>query len=173
LKGWIDRVLIAGWAFKYGNDGRVIPRLQHITAHLIPMSGTAESSFQRHGYSQSFGTQVEVGIVDFCGMRRGVTAFVHDSESHSKGDISHGIEDAASAAASAIGMHSMLILPGHWHGAERVPLAQIRPVDIHCTGRRRLPRPDEGGSDRLVTRLLWPDGHLRNEPHSAERTRAM
>jgi NAD(P)H dehydrogenase (quinone) len=80
LKGWIDRVFIAGWAFDY-DDGRIRRRLQHLTMHLIPVSGTDEESFARHGYRTSFSTQIEAGIIGFCGMAAGVTAFIHDSES--------------------------------------------------------------------------------------------
>ena len=79
LKGWIDRVFIAGWAFD-DMDGSIRPRLQHLTTHLLPISGTSAESFARHGYRTSFTTQIEHGIIGFCGMRQGVTAFLHDSE---------------------------------------------------------------------------------------------
>jgi NAD(P)H dehydrogenase (quinone) len=79
LKGWIDRIFIAGWAFD-DTDGRIRPGLQHLTMHLLPISGTSEESFARHGYRTSFTTQIEHGIIGYCGMRQGVTAFIHDSE---------------------------------------------------------------------------------------------
>ncbi|MCA0144340.1 NAD(P)H-dependent oxidoreductase [Blastococcus sp. LR1] len=102
LKGWIDRVFIAGWAFTYDDDDRVVPQLGRVTAHLLPISGTAAESFARHGYTQSFATQIERGVVDFCGMRRGVTAFVHDSESEDGARVARDVEAAVTAIASAI-----------------------------------------------------------------------
>ncbi|MFC5125289.1 NAD(P)H-dependent oxidoreductase [Pseudoclavibacter helvolus] len=58
LKGWIDRVFITGWAFAL-DDERVLPKLGHLTAHLLPVSGFSEASFARHGYEESFSTQIE------------------------------------------------------------------------------------------------------------------
>ncbi|NEK86488.1 NAD(P)H-dependent oxidoreductase [Blastococcus saxobsidens] len=111
LKGWIDRVFIAGWAFTYDDDDRVVPQLSRVTAHLLPISGTAAESFARHGYTQAFDTQIERGVLDFCGVRRGVTAFVHDSESGDRTRVARDVETAATTIASAI--------TGSAHGASR------------------------------------------------------
>lgn len=102
LKGWIDRVFIADWAFDIGDDGRVVPRLDHLTAHLVPVSGTSAASFARHGYTDSFRTQVERGVVEYCGMRRDATAFVHDSESTDRGAVAAAVEVAATTVAEAV-----------------------------------------------------------------------
>ncbi|MCZ2828098.1 NAD(P)H-dependent oxidoreductase [Modestobacter sp. VKM Ac-2986] len=102
LKGWVDRVFVAGWAFDVDDGGRIVPRLQRLRAHLVPVSGTTAGSFARHGYTQSFDTQVLSGIVDYCGMRRGVTAFVHDSETTDQAAADRAVEDAVSAVAAAI-----------------------------------------------------------------------
>lgn len=102
LKGWIDRVFIAGWAFGYDAEERVVPYLSRLVMHLLPVSGTARESFARHGYAQSFSTQVEHGVIDFCGIQRGVTAFVHDSESGDAGTVAREVEDAAASIAGAI-----------------------------------------------------------------------
>jgi len=102
LKGWIDRVFIAGWAFDIDEDERVVPKLQQLTAHLLPVSGTSAESFTRHGHAQSFTTQIEQGIIDYCGMRRGTTAFVHDSESGDTTAVAHRAGAAAAAVATAI-----------------------------------------------------------------------
>lgn len=102
LKGWIDRVFIAGWAFGYDERDRVVPWLGGLTAHLMPLSGTAAGSFARHGYTQSFSTQVEHGVIDFCGIRRGVTAFVHDSESGDEDALGREVEAAAARIAAAV-----------------------------------------------------------------------
>ena len=102
LKGWIDRVFVAGWAFGYDADERVVPRLGRLTAHLLPISGTAEESFTRHGYAQSFSTQLEHGVLDFCGVRRGVTAFVWESESGDDEAVGRAVETAAATIAAAV-----------------------------------------------------------------------
>ena len=102
LKGWIDRVFVAGWAFDYDDGGHVVPLLGRLTMHLLPLSGTAPESFARHGYTQSFSTSVEHGIIDFCGMRRGRTAFIHESESTDKDAVASRIRAATAAVAAAI-----------------------------------------------------------------------
>lgn len=120
LKGWIDRVFIAGWAFE-DEDGRIRPRLRHLTMHLIPLAGTTEESFARHGYRTSFSTQIEHGIVGFCGMLPGVTAFIHDSES----------TDADATRASllaATGLVADAILGGPSGRAEQEELASADPA---------------------------------------------
>lgn len=102
LKGWVDRVLVAGWAFDLDEDGSVVPRLQRLTVHLLPLSGTSAASFARHGYTESFRTQVEQGVVGYCGARAGVTAFVHDSESGDRQAVAAAVERAAGAVAAGI-----------------------------------------------------------------------
>lgn len=96
LKGWVDRVFLAGWAFTYGEAGTIVPRLQRLRVHLLPVAGASAESFDRHGYRQSLHTQVERGILDFCGAARGATAFVHDSED------GEGTAAAVGAAAATI-----------------------------------------------------------------------
>ena len=99
LKGWIDRVFIAGWAFDGGEDG-VVPLLGRLRIHLIPVAGSTEESFARHGYTAAFAAQVEHGIVEFCGARRGATAFVHDSSSGDRTQVSRTVETVAAAVRS-------------------------------------------------------------------------
>jgi NAD(P)H dehydrogenase (quinone) len=101
LKGWIDRVFIAGWAFDVGDD-RIVPQLGRLTAHLLPVSGTTPESFARHGYRDAVGAQIEHGIIDYCGMQRGATAFVYDSESGSSDVVALAVEIAASTIAAVI-----------------------------------------------------------------------
>lgn len=102
LKGWFDRVFITGWAFDFDADDRLVPRLQHVMAHLLPVSGTSGSSFARHGYAQAFSTQVEQGVLDYCGLSRGVTAFVRDSESGDEEAVTREVESAVDRIAAAI-----------------------------------------------------------------------
>jgi NAD(P)H dehydrogenase (quinone) len=102
LKGWIDRVFVTGWAFDYDSNDRLVPKLGHLTAHLLPVSGTTQVAFARHGYEKSFSTQIEHGVIDFCGMKRGATAFVYDSESGVSAEVSQSVETAAAAVAAEI-----------------------------------------------------------------------
>lgn len=80
LKGWIDRVFVNGWAFDVDPDGGIRRALGRLTVHLVPIAGDDAGVYERHGYAEALRTQVEHGIVDFCGARRGATVFVHDSE---------------------------------------------------------------------------------------------
>jgi NAD(P)H dehydrogenase (quinone) len=105
LKGWVDRVFVAGWAFHVDEEEAIVPDLQRLTAHLLPVSGTSAGSFSRHGYTQSFETQVLAGIVDYCGMQRGVTAFVHDSETPDEAAAGQAVEAAVAAVAAGVTGH--------------------------------------------------------------------
>lgn len=80
LKGWIDRVFVNGWAFDVDPDAGVRRSLGRLRVHLVPIAGDDAETYERHGYGEAFRTQVEHGIVDYCGARRGVTVFVHESE---------------------------------------------------------------------------------------------
>lgn len=104
LKGWIDRVFITGWAFELGDDDRVLGKLGHLTAHLLPVSGFSEASFARHGYEESFSTQIEHGVFDYCGMPRGAKAFIRESEDSDSAKL--GLEAAVAQVAAAVGASS-------------------------------------------------------------------
>ena len=90
LKGWIDRVFVNGWAFEIDPADGMRRKLGGLTVHLLPIAGDSAGVYDRHGHEQSLRTQIEHGVVDYCGAVRGTTAFVHDSEQ----------EDAAARAAS-------------------------------------------------------------------------
>ncbi|RII91462.1 flavodoxin family protein [Clavibacter michiganensis] len=104
LKGWIDRTFIAGWAFGIDDEGRIEKRLQRLTVHLVPVSGTSRASFARHGYLTAFETQVGHGILDYCGARRGATAFVHDSESGDREAVAAEADRAVAEVVAAIAL---------------------------------------------------------------------
>lgn len=80
LKGWIDRVFVNGWAFDIDAHDGTRRNLGRLTVHLIPVAGDSADVYDRHGYRQAFAAQIEHGILDYCGARRGATAFVFDSE---------------------------------------------------------------------------------------------
>ncbi|MBT1543907.1 NAD(P)H-dependent oxidoreductase [Curtobacterium aurantiacum] len=94
LKGWIDRVFVNGWAFDVGPDGGMRRNLDRLTVHLVPIAGDDAGVYERHGYGEALQTQVVHGIVDFCGARRGITAFVHESESDDSAIRERGVASA-------------------------------------------------------------------------------
>lgn len=101
LKGWIDRVFVRGWAFAL-DDGRIVPMLQRLTIHLLPVAGFGAEPFARHGYQRALSTQVEHGIVEYVGSRVGVTAIVHDSDDLGREEAGARVDSAVAAIASAI-----------------------------------------------------------------------
>ncbi|MER8069783.1 NAD(P)H-dependent oxidoreductase [Streptomyces sp. NPDC094034] len=102
LKGWIDRVFINGWAFDYSAASGLRPKLQRLTTHLLPIAGDASGTFERHGYDRALRTQIEHGIVDYCGSRRGATAFIHESEQPSPEATAAGVERAVRIISEAV-----------------------------------------------------------------------
>jgi NAD(P)H dehydrogenase (quinone) len=79
LKGWIDGVFISGWAFDI-DEGGTRRNLGGLTVHFVAVAGDAAGTYERHGYEQALRTQIEHGIVDYVGARRGSVAFARESE---------------------------------------------------------------------------------------------
>ncbi|MBS0394165.1 MAG: NAD(P)H oxidoreductase, partial [Proteobacteria bacterium] len=61
LKGWVDRVWNHGWAY----GGRNYP---HRRVWLIGLAGTSREAYQKRGYDAAMRTQLEVGVLEFCGV---------------------------------------------------------------------------------------------------------
>lgn len=78
LKGWIDRVFSAGWAYSEGADGRVEKRLGHLAVHLIGIGGADAGTYARHGYDKAMRTQIDHGIFNYCGARVLTSEFLLD-----------------------------------------------------------------------------------------------
>ncbi|MDN4614078.1 NAD(P)H-dependent oxidoreductase [Leifsonia sp. F6_8S_P_1B] len=97
LKGWIDRVFVNGWAFSAGEEGGIRRRLGRLTIHLVAVAGDDAGVYERHDYERAMRTQLQHGIIDYCGARRGAMTFVYDSESAD--DDARGAAVAASVAA--------------------------------------------------------------------------
>jgi NAD(P)H dehydrogenase (quinone) len=62
LKGWIDRVWNNGWA--YGE--RKFPQRR---AWMVAVAGGSHEHFRKRGYDTAMATQIDVGILDYCGVR--------------------------------------------------------------------------------------------------------
>lgn len=72
LKGWIDRVWNNGWA--YGD--RKFPQKR---AWMIGVAGGSEGSFAKRGYDTAIRTQLDIGILDYCGVRERRLQLLHGS----------------------------------------------------------------------------------------------
>ena len=101
LKGWVDRVFVNGWAFDVSDAG-IRRRLQRLTVHLLPIAGDDAGVYQRHGYEQALRTQLEHGVVDYCGARRGATAFLHGSEDGPASATEQAVADAVATVSDAV-----------------------------------------------------------------------
>ncbi len=102
LKGWIDRVFVNGWAFEHSPATGLRPKLQNLTTHLLPIAGDDSGAYERHGYENALRTQIEHGIVDYCGSRRGSTAFIHRSEQLSPETTVRSVDHAVRTISEAI-----------------------------------------------------------------------
>ncbi|CAL4861178.1 NAD(P)H-dependent oxidoreductase [Microbacterium sp. MM2322] len=98
LKGWIDRVFANGWAFGVGEGSGIRPGLGHLTAHLVLLAGSDAGLYDRRGYHVSVETQIGTGILDYCGIQRGLTEFLYDADAGaSDADIDTVVERVAAA----------------------------------------------------------------------------
>ena len=61
LKGWIDRVWNNGWAY----GGRTYP---HRRVWMIGVAGTNHDAYRKRGYDEAMRTQLEAGVLEFCGV---------------------------------------------------------------------------------------------------------
>lgn len=61
LKGWIDRVWNHGWAY----GGR---NYAHRRAWMIGIAGGEKAVFRKRGYDTAMVTQLDIGILDYCGV---------------------------------------------------------------------------------------------------------
>lgn len=102
LKGWVDRVFVNGWAFTYTHSEGLTPKLQALTTHVLPVAASDADLYRRHGYEQALRTQIEHGLVEYCGSTRGVTAFVYDSEDPSENTRTLQVNRAVEAVTAAI-----------------------------------------------------------------------
>jgi NAD(P)H dehydrogenase (quinone) len=76
--------------------------LGRLTIHLLPVAGDDAGAYERHGYEQALRTQIEHGIVDYCGAQRGSAIIVHDSEQGDAEARQAAVDDAVERTARAI-----------------------------------------------------------------------
>ncbi|CAL9324043.1 NAD(P)H-dependent oxidoreductase [Streptomyces sp. SudanB135_2055] len=102
LKGWIDRVFVNGWAFEHSPASGLQPKLQGLTTHLLPIAGADSGAYERHGYEGALRTQIEHGIIDYCGSRRGSTAFIYESDQLTADTTARHVDRAVRTISEAI-----------------------------------------------------------------------
>lgn len=102
LKGWIDRVFVGGWAFDYNPGVGIVKKLDRLTVHLVAVAAEDSESFERHGVHEAFRTQIERGIVEYCGATVGSTTFVHGSDTRSRDDLLAEIAEIGGAVAARV-----------------------------------------------------------------------
>lgn len=93
LKGWIDRVFVGGWAYSDAGDGAPIGMLQRLTIDLVIVAGDDAESFERHGIPQAVRTQLERGIIGYCGAIHGATDYVYESDSRDAGILAEEVRE--------------------------------------------------------------------------------
>lgn len=68
LKGWIDRVLVFGFAYGYGPDKRVRGLLAGKRGFVFTSSGSTTTEFLDTGKMAAIRTMWGIGTVEFCGV---------------------------------------------------------------------------------------------------------
>ncbi|MBE9607421.1 NAD(P)H-dependent oxidoreductase [Acetobacteraceae bacterium H6797] len=68
MKGWIDRVFTAGWAFIDDPDKGVTRLLGRLKGRVIAIGGVDRGTYERRGYLDALQAQIVQGIFGFCGM---------------------------------------------------------------------------------------------------------
>ncbi|MBX5331015.1 NAD(P)H-dependent oxidoreductase [Rhodococcus fascians] len=101
LKGWIDRVFVEGWAYEYG-DRVFVKKLDRLTIHLVVVAGDDADSFERHGVHEAIRTQIERGIIEYCGATVGSTNFVYGSDTRSRAELATEISAIGSTVADRV-----------------------------------------------------------------------
>lgn len=104
MKGWIERVFTAGWAYQYGagieDRGRaplhgLLPSLPTV---LLGVGGSKRPTYEKYGYDEAMRTQLDVGIFAYCG--------IDDVESHLIYDV-EGDHNAPTREAGLIRAHEI------------------------------------------------------------------
>lgn len=67
MKGWIERVFTAGWAFKVTEDPSG-SMLKSRRALVLCCAGGSESMYEKYGTYETLKQQVGVGVMEYCGV---------------------------------------------------------------------------------------------------------
>ncbi|MEE4023800.1 NAD(P)H-dependent oxidoreductase [Gordonia sp. PKS22-38] len=86
MKGWVERVFTAGWAYQYGRgveDRGAAPLsglLPSIPTALVGVGGSSKRTYDKYGYDEAMRTQLDVGIFAYCGMNDVESHLIYDVE---------------------------------------------------------------------------------------------
>ncbi|MEW1931624.1 NAD(P)H-dependent oxidoreductase [Rhodococcus sp. NPDC079359] len=112
LKGWIDRVFVSGWAYQYSPGVGFDKKLDRLTVHLVALAGDDADSFERHGVDAAFRTQIERGIIEYCGATVGSTNFLYETDTRSREALDAEVADLASAIADQVVVRQKALASG-------------------------------------------------------------
>ncbi|CAA9270608.1 MAG: NAD(P)H oxidoreductase YrkL @ Putative NADPH-quinone reductase (modulator of drug activity B) @ Flavodoxin 2 [uncultured Arthrobacter sp.] len=80
LKGWIDRVFTAGWAYSVDPETTTRGLLGDKPIILIGIGGMRDGTYDKYGYRTAMETQIDVGIFGFVGLTDVETHLLLDVE---------------------------------------------------------------------------------------------
>ncbi len=83
LKGWFDRVLTVNWAYKVGEEGRIVGNLRDVPVRLVATAGSDIAGFDKHGYSAAIQNQIVEGVFGFCGLKNVTLDILYEADSAS------------------------------------------------------------------------------------------
>lgn len=83
LKGWFDRVLTVNWAYKVGEEGRIVGNLRDVPVRLVATAGSDIAGFDKHGYSTAIQSQIVEGVFGFCGLKNVTLDILYEADSAS------------------------------------------------------------------------------------------
>lgn len=83
LKGWFDRVMTVNWAYKVGEEGRIVGNLRDVPVRLVATAGSDIAGFDKHGYSAAIQSQIVEGVFGFCGLKNVTLDILYEADSAS------------------------------------------------------------------------------------------
>ena len=77
LKGWVDRTLTGGYAYDY-IDGKTTGKLADRPVLILAAAATDAGAYAKYGYDKAVESQIDVGIMRYCGLSRITAHILHD-----------------------------------------------------------------------------------------------
>lgn len=109
LKGWIDRVFSAGWAFESLQRPEPVPSLGWRPLLVLASAGASPQTFDKYGYMEGIRALWDTGIWGYCGFTRRRTEFFWKVQPRS---LSPAERAAHEARAFALGQQFGTTVPG-------------------------------------------------------------
>lgn len=82
MKGWVERVFTAGWAYRRADIGPDVADtlLPQIPTLLVGVAGSTQGNYDKYGYRDAMRTQLDVGIFSYCRLDDVESHLVYDVE---------------------------------------------------------------------------------------------